>query len=375
MADGEIDRILTAHYYDVGNSGSFGGVAKLHKSVKEYGITRKQVQNWLQNQTSYSVFKPTDVKFDRPRVIVSDKEYMYDADTVNMVKYKHKNRNYSYILVFIDVFTRYLYTYPLKTLKGLEMSKAFSHLLSSYKIRPQRIRTDKGSEFVAVSVQNFFLENNIKHFTTTNTEIKANFAERAIQTLKSTITRHMFHYDSDNWLDILNEATKAYNNHYHKSIRMTPKQALTADNSVLWYNQYIAGPKFFRKRNKPKDFQFKFSINDYVRLSRFKKTFGKAYDKKWTEEIFIITKREIEQQIAMYRVKDFNNENILGRFYENELEKVNLNSSTSQIKYEIDSLIKKETKGQQKGYIVSWKNLGQDQNTWVSAEYVSRAGI
>ena len=63
----------------------------------------------------------------------------------------------------------------------------------------------------------------------------------------------------------------------------------------------------------------KFKVGDKVRISKYKrKVFDKGYTPNWTEEIFLINKIQSTNPIT-YRLKNFNNEEIQGSFYEPEL--------------------------------------------------------
>ena len=63
----------------------------------------------------------------------------------------------------------------------------------------------------------------------------------------------------------------------------------------------------------------KFKIGDKGRISKYKrKVFDKGYSPNWTEEILLIGKIQSTNPIT-YRLKDLNNEEIQGSFYEPEL--------------------------------------------------------
>jgi hypothetical protein len=47
------------------------------------------------------------------------------------------------------------------------------------------------------------------------------------------------------------------------------------------------------------------------------------YQKKWTEELFIIRHHFLREGIPVYQIKDFEDGNIDGTFYQQELQKVN----------------------------------------------------
>jgi hypothetical protein len=70
-----------------------------------------------------------------------------------------------------------------------------------------------------------------------------------------------------------------------------------------------------------KEKNFSFEIGDTVRISKFKRIFDKGYTPNWTEEVFIITTR-IPRVPPVYKLKDLNNEEIEGVFYETELQKI-----------------------------------------------------
>ena len=61
-------------------------------------------------------------------------------------------------------------------------------------------------------------------------------------------------------------------------------------------------------------------VGDRVRISRYKNTFAKGYTPDWSKEIFIVDK--INDTVPyMYNLKDLNDEEIIGRFCDRELQK------------------------------------------------------
>ena len=105
---------------------------------------------------------------------------------MNMTRYEKFNGGYKFILVLIDVFTRFVWTFPLKTLTAREMLKTFKRILPGLKL--EKLRTDHGSEFMNGVVNKYLASLGIDHFSTLN-EKKANYAERVIQTLKTKLTK------------------------------------------------------------------------------------------------------------------------------------------------------------------------------------------
>ena len=67
----------------------------------------------------------------------------------------------------------------------------------------------------------------------------------------------------------------------------------------------------------------RFKVGDRVRISKFKNIFAKGYTTNWSKEIFIVDK--INDTVPYtYNLKDLNDEEIIGRFYDQELQKTKL---------------------------------------------------
>jgi len=108
---------------------------------------------------------------------------------------------------------------------------------------------------------------------------------------------------------------------------------------------------------KPLATKPKYKIGDRARISKYKrKTFDKGYIPNWTEEIFTVDKIQYTNPITN-KIKDLNNEEIKGSFYEPELLKV------KQVVFRIDKVMKKDHKKKQA--LVKWKGYGDDFNSWI----------
>ena len=79
----------------------------------------------------------------------------------------------------------------------------------------------------------------------------------------------------------------------------------------------------------------KFKVGDHVRISKYKNIFAKDYTPNWSEEVFVT--KEIKNKVPWtYVINDLNDEEIIGTFYEKELQKIN------QQEFRIEKLIKKK---------------------------------
>ena len=140
----------------------------------------------------------------------------------------------------------------------------------------------------------------------TNNEGKSVIAERLIRTLKNKIYKYITAISKNVYIDKLDYIVRKYNNTYHTSIKLKPIDVKD--------NTYID----FKKESNDKDPKFK--VGDHVRISKYKNIFAKGYMPNWSEEIFIIKK--IKNTVPWtYVINDLNGEEIIGTFYENELQK------------------------------------------------------
>ena len=79
----------------------------------------------------------------------------------------------------------------------------------------------------------------------------------------------------------------------------------------------------------------KFKVSDHVRISKHKNIFAKGYTPNWSEEIFVIKK--VKNTVPwIYNINDLNDHEILGTFYEKELQK------TNQQEFRTEKVIKKK---------------------------------
>ena len=79
---------------------------------------------------------------------------------------------------------------------------------------PEKLQTDKGTEFLNHNFQSFLKEKNI-HFFTTNSELKASVVERFNDTLKTLMWKYFTAKNTRVYIDILQDIVQGYNNSYH----------------------------------------------------------------------------------------------------------------------------------------------------------------
>ena len=66
----------------------------------------------------------------------------------------------------------------------------------------------------------------------------------------------------------------------------------------------------------------KVKVGGCVRISKYKNTFAKGYTPNWSQEDFVVSK--IKNTVPwIYVINDLNGEEIIGTFYEKELQNIN----------------------------------------------------
>ena len=146
-------------------------------------------------------------------------------------------------------------------------------------------------------------DNDINMYSMYN-EGKSVVAERFIRTLKNKLYKHMT-ATGKNVYYVLDDVVNKYNNTKHSTIKMKP---INVKNNKRAYID----------EHNEKDSRFK--VDDRVRISRYKNILAKGYAPNWSSEIFIVDK--INDTVPYtYNLKDLNNEEIIGSFYDKELQK------------------------------------------------------
>ena len=86
----------------------------------------------------------------------------------------------------------------------------------------------------------------------------------------------------------------------------------------------------------------------------------------WTNEIFTIESRHPTDP-PTYKIKDYDGEVIEGKFYTQELQKINKRSGEATFK--VDKILKTRKVGGKTEYLVSWLGYPAKFNSWTSDIY------
>ena len=300
---------------------------------------------------SEELHKPKRKNYPRRKIVVNHIDEIFAADLVEMQKFAKLNKGYRYLLTCIDIFSKFAWVIPLKDKKGITIKSALQKIFN--KRKPKFLWTDKGTEFYNKQVQDLLNENNIKLYSTNNSEIKSAVVERFNRTFKNMMYKKFTENNNTIFYNILDELVDNYNNKNHSTIKITPVEASKKINEKKIKNIYN-----FEKTKKPG----KFRIGDRVRLSLEKNIFEKGYDTNWTQEIFVIYDIKYSN-VPYYYLKDLNNEKLQSTFYEQELQKTKQDDY-----YTIEKILKTN---KDKIY-VKWRGYDNSFNSWINKNTVTK---
>ena len=253
---------------------------------------------------SEELHKPTIKKFNKRKVYSQFKDNIWGADLADMQSLSKKNKGIKYLLCAIDLFSKYTFVVPLKDKKGISIVNAFNKIIKQYNKKPNKVWVDQKGEFYNHNFKKWLSDNDIIMYSTYN-EGKSVVAERFVRTLKNKLYKHMTATGKNVYYDVLDDIVNEYNNTKHNTIKMKPKDV--GDNKRVYIDEH-----------NEKDSRFK--VGDRVRISKFKNIFAKGYTPNWSKELFIFDK--INDTVPYtYNIKDLNDEENIGSFYDRELQK------------------------------------------------------
>ena len=300
---------------------------------------------------SEELHKPKRKNYTRRKIIVNHIDEIFAADLVEMQKFSKLNKGYRYLLTCIDIFSKFAWVIPLKDKKGITIKNALEKIFN--KRKPKFLWTDRGTEFYNKQVQDLLNENNIKLYSTNNSEIKSAVIERFNRTFKNMMYKKFTENNNTIFYNILDDLVNNYNNKHHSTIKMSPIEGSKKINENKIKNIYN-----FEKTKKPG----RFKIGDRVRISLEKNIFEKGYDTNWTQEIFVIYDIKYSN-VPYYYLKDLNNEKLYGTFYEQELQKTKQDDL-----YTIEKILKTN----KDKIFVKWRGYDNSFNSWINKNTVTK---
>ena len=364
-----INKVLSDIYTNIKANIVFPNQRQLYALAKKElpNITLKHVKNFLSSQDSYTLFKLTPKKFKlyrkvlaaRPKIIIS-------LDLIDMSKLFSDNNDIKYLMLFIDVFSRKITVIPIKSKSKTDILYALqSFFASADNHKYTRIYSDLEGGLYSKLVQDYLFTNKKILYSNFSKERKNSIAENAIKFIKRKIYIYLTHYNTDRYIDALQDIVQSVNNatkSVFKNKLLTPavlheiKQ--TKFLSELFQTMYGINNDPSSKK------EHLLHINQLVRIpntSRSQNVFFKSYNIANTEEIFKI--KSIDKSVLpyVYHLQDLTGKDIIGAFYRQELVPAKLKKI-----YPIKILKTKKVKRKTK-YFISYLGWPAIYNHWIDS--------
>lgn len=345
-------------YYDPRNPASFAGATDLVNSFKSKK-KKEAALDWLRAQDVFSMHIPARKRFPRRHYKVSTIFELFEADLSDVHQTKDENNGTTFLLFVIDAVSKFLWVQPLKSKRPECIVEALKKIFKECKPHlPFRLQTDSGTEFVGKVTQKYLKSLGIRFRTARSPTIKASMAERVQRTIKERLQRYMEYKNTKKYIDVLQDIVWAYNHRVHSSTKLKPA-AVTFDNA------HKAVENIRQKYKNVPAKKPKFKVGDVVRISRARELFEKRFLAGFSEELFRVSRVDTSQTPHIYELKDLNDEEILGAFYERELSKVTKNLEETE--YIVEKILKKRGKGSKAEVLVKWAGYNDKFNSWIPA--------
>ena len=109
--------------------------------------------NFTMQNLSEELTKPVINKFERKKIVINHIDEIHSCDLVDMVKYSKVNRGHKYIFTNIDIFSKYAWSYPLKSKTIKDIKPRFQKIFKQRK--PKYIWSGQESAFFSKEMLNF----------------------------------------------------------------------------------------------------------------------------------------------------------------------------------------------------------------------------
>jgi hypothetical protein len=296
-------------------------------------------------QYTKELYKPVKLRYKRRNVITKYPLDIVSADLIDLNNLNDKNKGVKYLLSVIDIYSRYAWLVPLNDKTG----KTVLNALKSLEIKPTNLWCDEGAEFFNKECKTWCKDNNINLYHTFS-EVKGSHIERFNRTIKEKIFKTItLKQTGGKYVDFLPNILNEYNNKIHSKTKETPYNVFYEDKLPALNNEEdILKPNY--------------EVGDFVRISRVKKTFEKGYLIKWSIEVYKI-KEVHNTQPPTYTIEDQQKEEIKGKFYEEELQKTDLQDFAL-----IEKIIRNKKVGNRIEYFVKYVGYDDKFNEWISED-------
>jgi hypothetical protein len=276
------------------------------------------------------------------------------ADFQKLSQYNH---GYKYLLLAVDVLSRRFFGSPVKSKQPKDMIAAFEEMFKQLprdedgSVRMiKRLYTDRGLEFEAAAIKEYFKSKGIEKLSATSLK-KAAVAERGIRTIKGRLYRWFSDTNRLDWTSVLPQFLESINNSRSRATGLPPNQINEHNAREIWkrlYSRYTtsAANQMLKEGDK-------------VRIAEPKQVFDKAYFPTHSDHIYTIAKTH-RTKPEYYELVDYAGNKVKRKFYRPELVKTRVDAETT---WRIEKVIRERRRGGEKEFLVTF--IGYPDEYWI----------
>ena len=274
------DKMVSKLRSSIGNNMSKSKIRRLLGDT--YALQRHRVMNLAMKQKQFR------------RIVASEPFESVQIDLGFLPQLRSPlNNNVIGFIVFIDVFSRYLWIKPLTNRQQIhiKVKEMLDEMKRNFGKKPKNLTAD--NEFATLELQRLVAKelDGRLWLAEPHEKFRTGIVERVIRTLKNLIKRYLTQYNTTKYIDILPTLVNNYNSTVHGTINVTPESAIRTGK---------IHPKIPRKRIR------KLKIGDRVRiLDPRKRGWTKGDVPYYTKDVYTVT----DTDMTRYRVRNENNPN------------------------------------------------------------------
>lgn len=359
----KIEKRLAYYYYNPAHPASFSSVGKLARAAN---VSLKVAKEWLMKQDVYTTHFPARKNAQSTGFYNSYyPNATWEVDLSDMSSLQRWNDSHTFMLCVIDVFSRQGQARALKSKRSEEVARAMQDIFKESGVVPEVVQSDQGSEFLGEAFQNLMKKNKIL-FRIARNQHKASIVERVQRTWKSRMWKYFTHKETYRWIDVLPKLIRAYNNSPHSALNGIPPNKVDEDNAYeIWESNYLRHIKSRKKFSSPR-----FQPGDFVRVSKYKRTFEKGYTQSFSVEVYKVDQVFFYQGLYMYQLRSITDEVVEGYFYPHELQRVYY---TPDSKFKIENVLRRRVgvDGGEESF-VKWKGWHPSHNSWIPTSWIEK---
>ena len=281
----DLNKIIEEAY----EKSNFGSVEKVYKIIIKThpDFNKKLISKYIHDQDEDQIFNQQKEIKPMGHITATFPFEIVQMDIFDLSKYSPYNNNYKYMLCFVDVFTRKLFVYKMKTKNIDETTKGLETILKEIDHKIYVIMSDNDSSFLGEKFQDLLEDNKIiLDPQVLNDHHALGIIDNMAKRLKLILAKHYIRSKSKNWINVIQKVINNYNDSEHSSLDgLSPNDALKKENyqTIL----HINFNKMIKEKPKIKDKSRDKGLNkgDFVRI-RTKTIFSKQSDGNFSNEIY-----------------------------------------------------------------------------------------